>query len=173
MNAILGVSVDDKTIADFSVTTLTGEPLQLSAFAGRVVVVVNVASQCGMTPQYADLETLWRTYRDRGLTIIGCPCDQFGNQEPGTEAQIMDFCSRTYDVTFPMTAKLEVNGSGAHPLWTWMSQSRSGMLGTTAVKWNFTKFLIGRDGKVIERFAPTDPPDSMVPAIERALGISV
>jgi glutathione peroxidase len=154
---------------DFSLRSIDGEPLPMSRFAGQVVLLVNVASQCGFTPQYEGLERLWRTFRDRGLVVIGCPCDQFGAQEPGNEAEIAQFCSLNYDVTFPLTAKLEVNGDHADPLWQWMKAEEPGVLGTTAVKWNFTKFLIGRDGAVLERFAPTVTPDELVKPVEQAL----
>jgi glutathione peroxidase len=156
-------------ITDFDLVALDGSPMPLSQLKGRVVLVVNVASMCGFTPQYTGLEQLWRTYQARGLTIIGCPCDQFGHQEPGTEAEIGAFCSSRYDVTFPLSAKLEVNGGDAHPLWTWLKEAEPGVLGTTAVKWNFTKFLVGRDGTVIERYAPTATPESLVKDIETAL----
>ncbi len=160
------------SLADFTLTSIDGTPLPLADLTGRVVLVVNVASQCGFTPQYRGLEQLWRTYRERGLIIVGCPCDQFGHQEPGSEAEIAQFCSTRYDVSFPMTAKLEVNGDGAHPLWHWLRASAPGLLGTEGIKWNFTKFLIGRDGKVIERFAPTVTPDDLAAPIERALGVT-
>lgn len=154
---------------DFELVALDGAPMPLSQFAGRVVLVVNVASMCGFTPQYTGLEQLWRTYEARGLTVIGCPCDQFGHQEPGTEAEIGAFCSSRYDVTFPLSSKLEVNGEAAHPLWTWLKEAEPGVLGTTAVKWNFTKFLVGRDGEVLARYAPNATPESMAKDIEAAL----
>jgi glutathione peroxidase len=157
------------TLADFSVTSITGSAMPLSSLAGGVTLVVNVASQCGLTPQYAGLEALWRTYRAQGLTVLGCPCNQFGAQEPGTEATISQFCSTRFDVTFPLTSKLNVNGDDADALWQWMKTEKPGLLGTTSIKWNFTKFLIGRDGNVIERFDPTTLPSDMAPAIERAL----
>ena len=157
------------TLSDFSVTTITGDALPLSSLAGGVTLVVNVASQCGLTPHYAGLEALWRTYRAQGLTVLGCPCNQFGGQEPGTEATIVQFCSTTYDVTFPLTSKLNVNGDATDPLWEWMKNEKPGLLGTTSIKWNFTKFLIGRDGQVIKRFDPTTAPSDMIPDIERAL----
>jgi glutathione peroxidase len=157
------------TLADFSVTSITGSAMPLSSLAGGVTLVVNVASQCGLTPQYAGLEALWRTYRAQGLTVLGCPCNQFGAQEPGTEATISQFCSTRFDVTFPLTSKLNVNGDDADALWQWMKTEKPGLLGTTSIKWNFTKFLIGRDGNVIERFDPTTVPSDMAPAIERAL----
>lgn len=157
-------------VSDFQLTAIDGSPMSLAQFAGKVVLVVNVASQCGFTPQYKGLEKLWRTHRDAGLVIVGCPCDQFGHQEPGDEADIAQFCSLTYDVTFPLSAKLEVNGPGAHPLWQWMQTEKPGLLGTTGIKWNFTKFLIGRDGAVAKRFAPNDTPEGIEAAIVRALG---
>jgi glutathione peroxidase len=157
------------TAHDFSATSITGTSTSLRDHAGKVLLVVNVASQCGLTPQYAGLEQLWRTYRDQGLVVLGFPCDQFGHQEPGTEAEIATFCETRFDVTFPLFAKIEVNGDGAHPLWSWMRSEQPGLLGSEAIKWNFTKFLIGRDGAVLERFAPTDTPEALVPAIERAL----
>ena len=157
------------TLADFTVTSVAGEPLALASLVGGVTLVVNVASQCGLTPQYAGLESLWRTYGEQGLTVLGCPCNQFGGQEPGTEATIVQFCSTNFDVTFPLTSKLNVNGDDVDPLWQWMKNEKPGLLGTTSIKWNFTKFLIGRDGQVIERFDPTTVPSDMIPAIERAL----
>ena len=157
------------TLSDFTMTSVTGEPLALSTLAGGVTLVVNVASQCGLTPQYAGLESLWRTYHSQGLTILGCPCNQFGGQEPGTEATIVQFCSTNFDVTFPLTSKLDVNGNDADPLWQWLKDEKPGVLGSTSIKWNFTKFLIGRDGRVIERFGSTTVPSDMIPAIERAL----
>ena len=131
---------------------------------------MNVASQCGFTPQYESLEKLWRTYQPRGLSVLGCPCDQFGQQEPGSNIEIATFCTERYDISFPMSAKLRVNGDDAHPLWRWMQQEKTGLLGVASIKWNFTKFLIGRGGQVMERFAPTTSPETIVPAIERALG---
>ena len=160
------------TLSDFTVTSITGDALPLSSLAGGVTLVVNVASECGLTPHYAGLEALWRTYRAQGLTVLGCPCNQFGAQEPGTEAAISQFCSTKYDVTFPLTSKLDVNGDGAHALWQWMKKEKPGLLGTTSIKWNFTKFLIGRDGHVIKRFDPTTVPSDMIPDIERALAVT-
>lgn len=161
------------TFADFSVTTITGDAMPLSSLAGGVTLVVNVASQCGLTPQYAGLEELWRRYREQGLTVLGCPCNQFGAQEPGTEATIGQFCSTRFDVTFPLTSKLNVNGDNAHPLWQWMKTEKPGLLGSTSIKWNFTKFLIGRDGTVLTRFDPITAPGDLVPAIVRALAATV
>jgi glutathione peroxidase len=155
---------------DFSADRLDGTPQPLSQYAGKVLLVVNVASKCGFTPQYAGLEQLWRDYGDRGLVVLGFPCDQFGHQEPGDAAEIRNFCSLTSDVDFPMFAKVEVNGANAHPLWKWLKQEKSGLLGIGAIKWNFTKFLVGRDGRVLERYAPTDTPESLAGDIEAALG---
>lgn len=157
-----------QSIGDFQVQMANGDAKSLSEYVGQVVLVVNVASKCGLTPQYAGLEQLHRSHKDRGFVILGCPCNQFGGQEPGTEAEIVQFCSLQYDVTFPLTAKMDVNGSDAHPLWEWLKREKTGMLGS-AIKWNFTKFLVGRDGRVLERFAPTDAPDSLTASIERAL----
>jgi glutathione peroxidase len=153
----------------FSANSITGTEVALRDYAGKVLLIVNVASQCGLTPQYAGPEQLWRTYRDRGLVVLGFPCDQFGHQEPGTEAEIATFCEGRYDVTFPLFAKIEVNGDDAHPLWQWLRAERPGLLGSKAIKWNFTKFLVGRDGRVLQRFAPTAAPDALTPAIEQAL----
>lgn len=161
--------MSNTTAFDFSATSITDSTTALRDYAGRVLVIVNVASQCGLTPQYAGLEQLWRTYRDRGFSVLGFPCNQFGAQEPGTEAEIAIFCETRFDVTFPLFAKVEVNGDHAHPLWRWMRAEKPGVLGSEAIKWNFTKFLIGRDGRVLERFAPTDAPDALIPAIEQAL----
>ena len=157
------------TAFDFAATDIDGQPRPLADYAGRVLLVVNVASKCGFTPQYEGLQALWRAYRDRGLVVLGFPCDQFGHQEPGDEAEIRNFCSLTYDVDFPLFSKIDVNGSNAHPLWQWLKEEKSGLLGIGAIKWNFTKFLVGRDGKVIKRYAPTDEPKSLAKDIEAAL----
>jgi glutathione peroxidase len=159
----------DATIADFTATTITGGEQSLAAYAGDVVLVVNVASQCGFTPQYEGLEQLHAQYADRGLRVLGFPCDQFGHQEPGSEAEIAEFCTTRFSVTFPMFAKVEVNGDAAHPLFGWLRSSAPGVLGDP-VKWNFTKFLVGRDGRVLKRYAPTVKPHRIAPDIERALG---
>ena len=154
---------------DFTAQTLEGQPAALGDYRGRVLLIVNTASKCGFTPQYAGLEGLWRKYQDRGLTILGFPCNQFGGQEPGNAEEIANFCSLTYEVTFPMMAKVEVNGAGADPLYAWLKHEKKGLLGSEAIKWNFTKFLIGRDGEVIGRFAPNAEPKSLESAIEAAL----
>ncbi|VCU68681.1 Hydroperoxy fatty acid reductase gpx1 [Pigmentiphaga humi] len=157
------------TVYDFSATDIEGRDLPLDTYRGQVLLIVNVASQCGFTPQYAGLEALYRSYRERGLAVLGFPCDQFGHQEPGSNEAIRSFCKLNYDVTFPMFAKIEVNGDGAHPLYRWLKSAKPGVLGTEGIKWNFTKFLIGRDGQPIGRYAPTDKPESLAPAIEAAL----
>ena len=157
------------TAYDFTATDIDGSTRPLDQFRGKVLLIVNVASQCGFTPQYAGLEKLAREYVPRGLVVLGFPCDQFGHQEPGDEAEIKDFCSLRYDVTFPMFSKVDVNGSDAHPLWTWLKDEKGGFLGIDAIKWNFTKFLVGRDGHVIKRYAPTETPASLAGDIEAAL----
>lgn len=157
------------TLADFTLPLLDGTSQPLAEFAGKVVLVVNVASKCGLTPQYAGLEALYRRYRDQGFVVLGFPCNQFAEQEPGSAEEIAQFCSLTYDVSFPMFGKIDVNGADEHPLYTWLKRSAPGVMGTEGIKWNFTKFLVGRDGLVVERFAPTDEPESIAPAIERLL----
>lgn len=154
---------------DFEALDLEGRPHPLSAYAGKVLLVVNVASRCGFTPQYAGLEQLWRDYHARGLVVLGFPCDQFGHQEPGDAEQIRQFCALNYEVSFPMMAKVTVNGANAHPLWQWLKQEKSGLLGIGAIKWNFSKFLVGRDGQVLKRYAPRDTPASLAADIEAAL----
>ena len=158
------------TAYDFSATDIDGQDTAFADYRGKVLLVVNTASKCGFSPQYEGLEDLWRKYRDRGLVVMGFPSDQFGHQEPGDEAEIKNFCSLTYDVDFPMFAKVEVNGGGAHPLWKWLKDEKGGLLGIGAIKWNFTKFLVGRDGRVLKRYAPTDTPESLAKDIEAALG---
>ena len=154
---------------DFTAQTLDAKPAPLADYRGGVLLIVNTASKCGFTPQYAGLEALWRKYRDKGLTILGFPCNQFGGQEPGGPEEIANFCSLTYEVSFPMTAKVEVNGAHADPFYAWLKHEKKGLLGSEAIKWNFTKFLIGRDGEVIARFAPNTEPKSLEGAIEAAL----
>jgi len=157
------------SVYDFTAETLEGAPAPLSDYRGQVLLIVNTASKCGFTPQYEGLEKLWREYRDKGFSVLGFPCNQFGAQEPGDAAEIANFCSLTYDVSFPMMKKIDVNGPAAHPLYAWLKKQKRGILGTEGIKWNFTKFLIGRDGEVRARFAPTDTPDSLKSAIEAAL----
>ncbi len=154
---------------DFDAKTIDGETLPLSSFAGQVAVIVNTASKCGFTPQYEGLENLYQDYKDQGFTVLGFPSNQFNNQEPGDEAEIANFCSLNYDVTFPMFAKIDVNGADADPLWRFIKKQKPGFAGTTAVKWNFTKFLVGRDGVVRRRFAPQETPRIMRRSIEKLL----
>ena len=149
------------SLYDIDLTTIDGKPASMAKYKDRVLLVVNVASKCGYTTQYAGLEALYRKYKKRGLTVLGFPCDQFGHQEPGDEDAIKAFCSLTYDVTFPMFAKIDVNGPGAHPLYRHLKAARKGLLGTEAVKWNFTKFLVGRNGRVLRRYGPTDTPEAI------------
>jgi glutathione peroxidase len=154
---------------DFEVATIDGDRQRLDVFRGRVLLIVNVASRCGFTPQYTGLEELYRNYRERGFTVLGFPCDQFGRQEPGDEAEIKDFCRLTYDVTFPLFAKVAVNGAKAHPLYEHLKSTRRGFLGTKAIKWNFTKFLVDRDGNVVRRFGPTVRPERIEKDLLRIL----
>src|SRR5262245_52666055 len=149
------------TVYDFSATTITGEDRKLADYRDKLLLIVNVASKCGFTPQYAGLEKLWRDHKDQGLVVLGFPCDQFGHQEPGTEAEIASFCETSYGVTFPMFAKIEVNGTNAHALYTQLKGGAPGLLGTEAIKWNFTKFLVGRDGEILGRYAPQTTPESL------------
>lgn len=157
-------------IYDFSARDIDGNERSLAEWQGKVLLVVNVASKCGFTPQYKGLEALQRQFHDRGFEVLGFPCDQFGHQEPGDEAEIRQFCSLTYDVTFPLFAKVDVNGEGAHPLFRWLKSSKKGFLGTEGIKWNFTKFLVDRHGEVVERYAPTDTPEKIGKELERYLG---
>jgi len=157
------------TLADFSATSIDGREVDLADFTGRVVLVVNTASQCGFTPQYQGLQELHDTYADRGFSVLGFPCDQFGGQEPGTEEEIASFCERNFGVSFPLFAKVEVNGAGAHPLFRWLRSEKGGLLGSR-IKWNFTKFLVDHDGRVVRRYGPTTAPDRIAADIEAALG---
>jgi glutathione peroxidase len=149
------------TAYDFTATDIDGRPRPLSEFAGQALLIVNVASKCGFTPQYRGLETLWRQHRDAGFAVLGFPCDQFGHQEPGDEREIKQFCSLTYDVTFPLFAKIDVNGARTHPLYVWLKSEKAGVFGTEAIKWNFTKFLVDRAGGVVKRYAPSDTPEKI------------
>ena len=158
-------------IHDIPLTRLDGSATTLDAWRGQVLLIVNVASQCGLTPQYTGLEALHRRFAARGFSVLGFPCNQFGGQEPGEAQDIAQFCSLTYDVTFPMFAKVDVNGEEAHPLWKHLKGERPGLLGTEAIKWNFTKFLIDRGGNVVKRYAPTDEPDGIAKDVERYLDI--
>ena len=157
------------SIYDFTAETLDGQPAPLSQWAGQVVLIVNTASKCGFTPQYAGLEALYRKYKDRGFVVLGFPCNQFGAQEPGDAAEIANFCSLTYEVDFPMMRKIDVNGPTSHPLYDYLKNSRKGFMGSAGIKWNFTKFLIDRKGAAVGRFAPTDTPQSLEGAIEALL----
>ncbi|MEY4932060.1 MAG: hypothetical protein RLZZ403_380 [Pseudomonadota bacterium] len=158
------------TVHDFSARTLEGVEQPLSAYDGKVLLVVNVASKCGFTPQYEGLEALYRKLEPRGFAVLGFPCDQFGHQEPGDEAEIRSFCSLNYDVTFPLFAKVDVNGDGAHPLYRHLKKAAPGLLGSEAIKWNFTKFLVDRKGHVVKRYAPTDKPESIEKDVVAVLG---
>jgi glutathione peroxidase len=149
------------SVYDFSAKTIDGKEQPLTRYQGKVLLVVNVASKCGFTPQYTGLEALYRKLAPKGLVVLGFPCDQFGHQEPGDEAEIRNFCSVNYDISFPMFAKIEVNGSGTHPLYRHLKTEAKGLLGSAAIKWNFTKFLVARDGRVVARYAPTDKPESI------------
>jgi len=161
------------TLHDFSATSIDGVERQLADYKGKVVLVVNTASQCGFTPQYGGLEDLYERYAARGLVVLGFPCDQFGHQEPGDEKAIKEFCSLTYDVSFPMFSKVEVNGDNAHPLYQHLKEEAPGLLGSKAIKWNFTKFLVDRAGNVVRRYAPTTPPRKLAGDIEKLLGPAV
>ena len=154
---------------EFEATSIEGKPASLAAVRGKVLLIVNTASACGYTPQFAGLEELWQAYRDQGLVVIGFPSNEFGAQDPGSNDEIAAFCQRNFGVSFPMMAKVEVNGAQAHPLWQWLKAQAPGLLGTEAIKWNFTKFLVGRDGRVLKRYAPGDAPASLRADIERAL----
>jgi glutathione peroxidase len=155
---------------DYSALTIDGVDQPLSRYRGHPSLIVNVASKCGFTPQYTGLEALYEKFHARGFEVLGFPCDQFGHQEPGDEAEIKKFCSLTYGVTFPMFAKIKVNGADAHPLYEYLKQSLPGILGTEAIKWNFTKFLIDKNGEPIKRYAPADKPESIAADVEAALG---
>ena len=157
------------SVYQYNVTSIDGKEVQLSDYHGKVLLVVNVASQCGFTPQYAGLEKLYEKYQDRGLIVLGFPCNQFGSQEPGTEAEIKTFCETSFGVKFPLFRKLEVNGLGAHPLYQYLTKAKPGIFGTEKIKWNFTKFLIDREGNPVKRFAPGHKPESIETAIERLL----
>lgn len=154
------------SVYDFSAQSLDGVDVDLSSFKGKVLLIVNTASRCGFTPQYAGLQSLYEKYQNNGLVVLGFPCNQFGAQEPGTAEDIASFCDTSYGVTFPMFAKIEVNGPGAHPLFKFLTGERKGVLGTQAIKWNFTKFLVGKDGAVIERFAPQTKPEDLAAPIK-------
>jgi glutathione peroxidase len=156
--------------AEIQIETIDGAQQKLGDYAGKVLLIVNVASKCGFTPQYTGLEALQRRFSARGFEVLGFPCDQFGHQEPGDEAEIKNFCTLKYDVTFPLFAKIEVNGEHAHPLYRFLKKQAPGLLGTEGIKWNFSKFLVDRDGKVLKRYAPTEKPEDIAGDIEKALG---
>jgi glutathione peroxidase len=157
------------SVYDYEARSIDGENVSLSSYRGRVLLIVNVASECGFTPQYEGLEKLYKKYRDAGLTILGFPSNQFGRQEPGAEAEIKAFCERRFGVTFPLFSKIEVNGPGAHPLYSYLKQAKPGLLGTEGIKWNFTKFLVDREGRVVKRYAPADKPDALEKDISELL----
>ena len=159
----------NQSIYDFSAPLLNGDELRLVAFRGKVLLIVNTASACGFTPQYAGLEALHRNLREQGLIVLGFPCNQFGGQEPGNAESIAQFCERNYGVSFPIFGKIDVNGDNAHPLYAWLKHEAAGILGTEAIKWNFTKFLVNRDGKVIARYAPATKPEDLAEAIKALL----
>lgn len=163
------VVTDNRTIADFSAILPSGESVNLADKVGNVILIVNTASKCGFTPQYAGLEALWQQYRDRGFEIIAFPCNQFGGQEPGSAEEIAEFCEVNFGLSFPLMAKVDVNGPDATPLYDWLKQAAPGVLGTKGIKWNFTKFLIDRGGKVVRRYAPTDKPAAIARDIEALL----
>ena len=149
------------TLLNIPATTIKGENKTLADFGGKAVLVVNTASKCGFTPQYKGLEALWQQYKDQGLVIVGFPCNQFGHQEPGDEGAISEFCELNFGVTFPLFKKIEVNGAGTHPLYVELKKKAPGLLGSQGIKWNFTKFLVGKDGKLVKRFAPTTMPEDL------------
>ena len=157
------------SLYDFDAETLDGRSVRLSDYAGQVLLIVNTASKCGFTPQYEGLEALYRKHKGQGFTVLGFPCNQFGAQEPGDAAEIANFCSLTYEVSFPMFAKIEVNGPKVHPLYAYLKAQKKGLLGSEGIKWNFTKFLIDRAGKVVRRYAPADKPQAIEDEVERLL----
>ena len=157
------------TVYDFQAKTIDGEEVSLSEFRGKVLLIVNVASRCGFTPQYEGLEKLYEQYKDQGFSVLGFPCNQFGGQEPGAESEIKNFCETSYGVKFPLFSKIDVNGPQAHPLYQFLEKEKPGILGTEGIKWNFTKFLVDRHGNPIKRYAPRDKPESLEDDIRRAL----
>jgi len=162
--------MSDAGIYNLEVKTIDGKKTTLDDYQGKAMLIVNVASKCGFTPQYKGLEDLYKKYKDRGFAVLGFPCNQFGAQEPGNDEEIKNFCSLTYEVDFPMYAKVDVNGANAAPLFQYLKKEKKGILWSEGIKWNFTKFLVGRDGTVLKRFAPTDKPESLAGDIEAALG---
>jgi glutathione peroxidase len=160
----------DVSLYDFDVTMIDGTRRRMAAWRGKTLLIVNVASACGYTPQYAGLERLYRAYRDRGLVVLGFPCNQFGRQEPGSDAGIQEFCAREYDVTFPLFGKVDVNGADAHPLFTWLKAQKKGVFGSESIKWNFTKFLVGPDGAVVKRYGSADAPERIEKDVAALIG---
>jgi len=158
-----------QSVYDFSALSITGQPAELASQRGKVLLIVNTASACGFTPQFKGLEQLWKDYAEQGLVVVGFPSNEFGAQDPGSNDEIASFCELNYGVSFPMMAKVEVNGAKAHPLWQWLKGEKPGILGTEGIKWNFTKFLVGRDGQVLKRYAPNDEPEKLRKDIEKAL----
>ena len=161
--------MSNQVIDDFEALSIAGKSVPLSQFKGQVMLIVNTASKCGFTPQFGGLEELHKTYAGKGLVVLGFPCNQFGSQDPGTDSTIAEFCQVNYGVSFAMMGKIDVNGAGAHPLYKWLSAEAPGLLGSKSIKWNFTKFLVGKDGHVIKRYAPTDKPAGLVKDVEAAL----
>ena len=157
------------SIYDFEARQINGKDIALSQFKGKVMLIVNTASKCGFTPQFGGLEELYKSYSGKGLVVLGFPCNQFGSQDPGADGEIADFCQVNYGVSFPMMGKIDVNGPAAHPLYKWLSSEAPGLLGSKGIKWNFTKFLVGKDGQVIRRYAPTDKPADLAKDVEAAL----
>ncbi|KRC12164.1 glutathione peroxidase [Hydrogenophaga sp. Root209] len=157
------------SIHDFEALSIDGKPVSLAQFKGKPMLIVNTASACGFTPQFGGLEKLHKTYGERGLVVLGFPCNQFGSQDPGSNDEIASFCQLNFGVTFPMMEKIDVNGAEAHPLYQWLTAEAPGLLGSKAIKWNFTKFLVGKDGRVIKRYAPQDAPEKLATDIEAAL----
>jgi glutathione peroxidase len=157
------------SVYDFSATMIDGKPRKLADYKGKVLLVVNTASKCGFTPQYKGLEALYKKYKDKGLVVLGFPSNQFGAQEPGPESEIAEFCEMNYGVTFPLFSKIDVNGDAAHPLYKYLTSAKKGLLGSEAIKWNFTKFLVDKDGNVVERYAPTTKPEDLEKDVEAAL----
>ena len=161
--------MSNQVIDDFEALSIAGKSVPLSQFKGQVMLIVNTASKCGFTPQFGGLEELHKTYAGKGLVVLGFPCNQFGSQDPGTDSTIAEFCQVNYGVSFAMMGKIDVNGAGAHPLYKWLSAEAPGLLGSKSIKWNFTKFLVGKDGHVIKRYAPADKPAGLVKDVEAAL----
>ena len=157
------------TLYDFTVDDIQGRPVKLDRYKGKALLVVNTASKCGFTPQYKGLEALYRKYKDKGLEVLGFPCNQFGAQEPGSEQEIATFCETNYDITFPMFRKVDVNGDATAPVYKYLKRPKPGLLGTEAIKWNFTKFLVDRDGSVVARYAPNDTPESIEREVAKVL----